>query len=182
MKIELNIGDTFIIPTGCKATIKDNKIVIEKEQEEFKDGDILHSINTSRILIFKKYNRDSKHVFSCYFSNTNEPISDDWFTAKFRHATKEEKRAFFDNLKEKGLRWNSETKTIEKVRKRAKVGGSYLFINSLSEVTCADDDYNDYGDNTHWGLGNYYLPNEKEQAKEDAKAIRAIFEKRIRIR
>ena len=44
MKVELQCGDTIAIPNGCKATIKDGSVVIEKEEQkeqEFKDGDVL---------------------------------------------------------------------------------------------------------------------------------------------
>lgn len=49
MEIKLNLGDKFKIPAGCKATIKDNQIVIEQGRE-FKDGDILIS-NQKRVPI-----------------------------------------------------------------------------------------------------------------------------------
>ena len=52
MEIKLSAGDKIQIPTGCKATIEDNQIIIE-EQKEFKDGDILHSKHTRRVLIFQ---------------------------------------------------------------------------------------------------------------------------------
>ena len=42
MEIKLSAGDAIQVPAGCKATIKENTIVIEKKQE-FKDGDILRS-------------------------------------------------------------------------------------------------------------------------------------------
>lgn len=40
MKIELQLqcGDTIAIPDGCKATIKDGSVVIEKKEQDFEDG------------------------------------------------------------------------------------------------------------------------------------------------
>jgi hypothetical protein len=180
MEIKLSAGDKITIPTGCKATIEDDLIVIEKrEQAEFKDGDILHSTQTDRILIFKNYSLEDNEKFSCYYNNLDLD-NFNWAVSAFRHATEEEKQAFFDELKAKGLRWNAETKTMEKIRRRAKEGETFLFINSYCEVRETveagaprdDDSYN---------LGNYYLPEEREQAEEDAKAIKAIFEKRLKV-
>ena len=36
-------------------------------------------------------------------------------------------------------------------------------------------------DDENYNLGNYYLPEAREQAEEDAKAVKAIFEKRLKI-
>ena len=52
MKVELKAGDSLQIPEGCKVVIKDNVVVFEKEQEDFKDGDILTSKLTNTVLIF----------------------------------------------------------------------------------------------------------------------------------
>lgn len=45
MKVELQCGDSFTIPEGCKAIVKDGSVIIEKgeknETQEFKDGDVL---------------------------------------------------------------------------------------------------------------------------------------------
>lgn len=180
MEIKLNAGDKINIPENCKATIEDNQIIIEEKKEEFKEGDILHSRNNDRIVIFSNYSRDDKHEFNSYFNSTNNPNSA-WVSTYFRHATEEEKQHFFDELKAKGLRWNSETKEMEKIRKRAKKGEPYLTIDRLGEVAelteirCTIDD-------EIFNSGNYYLPSERKQAEEDAKAVRAIFEKRLKVK
>ena len=181
MKTKLNIGDTFTIPTGCKATIKNNKIVIEKEEGKFKNGNILYSFLTNKIVIFKRYTNDCKDLFENYCIDDTDIYSNGWFVARFRHATKEERRAFFDELKKKGLRWNSETKTMEKIRKRVKYGDFYLAIDAKHEVIKVCDNRDDI-DGIHWETGNYYLLNEEKQAEEDAKTIKEIFEKRIKIK
>ena len=119
MKIKLSAGDAIQVPAGCKATIKENEIIIEKKRQDFKDGDILHSKKTKRVLIFKSYEDKLKYTFYTYYNNSDGGNSG-WNIYYFRHATEEEKQAFFDDLRAKGLRWNAETKTMEKVRKRAK--------------------------------------------------------------
>lgn len=179
MEIKLNAGDKITIPTGCKATIEDDLIVIEKrEQAEFKDGDILRSKNYNRIVIFSNYDRNDKGIFDCYFSSTKDHTTG-WFTNCFRHVTEEEKQAFFDELKAKGLRWNAETKELEKIRKRVKEDEAYLYIHCSCEVFETIDARIPF-DDTNFKVGNYYLPEEREQAEEDAKAVRAIFEKRLK--
>ena len=176
MEIKLSAGDKIQIPTGCKATIEDNLIVIE-EQKEFEDGDILHSTQTDRILIFKNYSLEDNEKFSCYYNNLDLD-NFNWAVSAFRHTTEEEKQAFFDELKAKKLKWNAETKTMEKFRVRVKNGEKYLTINEFGEVIELDEDHCLY-DDKKYNLGNYYIPEEREQAEEDAKAIRAIYEKRL---
>lgn len=51
MKVELQCGDTITIPEGCKAIVKDGSVVFEKE---FEDGDVLCSVYTTTIVIFKE--------------------------------------------------------------------------------------------------------------------------------
>ena len=179
MEIKLNAGDKITIPENCKATIKDNQIIIE-EQKEFKEGDILHSKITDIVVIFSHYTRDDKHIFGSYFDSINNDPNTDWFTEKFRLATEKEKQAFFDELKAKGLRWNAETKTMEKIRKRAEKGREYLIVNRLGDVVKLVDEHSTF-DDMNYNLGNYFLPEEIEEAELAAKFIRAIFEKRLKI-
>nr|DAX97273.1 MAG TPA: hypothetical protein [Caudoviricetes sp.] len=179
MEIKLSAGDKIQIPTGCKATIEDDLIVIEEKQEEFKDGDILHSNITGRVVIFKSYEDESSRVFCTYYNSANTS-NNGWTADCFYPATEEEKQHFFDELKAKGLQWNAETKQMERIRKRAKCGDLYLNISTMCEVVnvceCGDS-----VDDKRWEVGNYYLPHEIAQAEEDAKAVRAIFEKRLKV-
>lgn len=179
MEIKLSAGDKIQVPANCKATIKDDLIVIEEKQEDFKDGDILHSRNYRRVVIFSNYSRDDEHEFNSYFNSTNDPNSA-WVTTYFRRATEKEKQAFFGDLKAKGLRWNAETKTMERIRRRAKEGETFLFINNYGEV-CETTEAGVLTDDEYYNLGNYYLPEERDQAKEDAKAVKAIYEKRLKV-
>jgi len=184
MEIKLNAGDKIQIPTGCKATIEDNLIVIEEQKEEkkeeFKDGDILRSTISNRTIIFKSYKKDSKIICNIHYNNCDIVNDLGWDISHYYLATEEEKQAFFDELKTKGLRWNAETKTMEKIRKRAKEGETYLFIDHFGDILKFTEN-NDGTDSNLYNCGNYYLPEEREQAKEDAKAIKAIFEKRLKV-
>ena len=179
MEIKLSAGDKIAIPTGCKATIEDNLIIIEEQKEEFKDGDILHSNMTGRVVIFKSYEDESCRVFCTYYNSANTS-NKGWYADCFYHATEEEKQAFFDDIKAKGLRWNAETKEMERIRKRVKHGDSYLFIDKKCKVSEVYDNRAPI-DNKNWEVGNYYLLSEIAQAEEDAKAIKAIFEKRLKV-
>lgn len=183
MEIKLNAGDKIQVPTGCKATIKENTIVIEEQKEEqkeeFKDGDILCSAKTGAIVIFKSYQNNLKDCFCSHYNNWNDS-NRFWNPLSFRHVTEEEKQAFFDDLKAKGLRWNSETKEMEKIRKRVSYEDTYLHINQFLEVVETEERLTPH-DDYNYNSGNYYLLEEREQAEADAKAIKAIFEKRLKI-
>lgn len=180
MEIKLNAGDKITIPTGCKATIEDDLIIIE-EKQEFKDGDILHSKITASVVIFKNYGDNSMDSFRIHYSNRNGGDLS-WVTSSFRHATEEEKQAFFDELKAKGLHWNPEAKKMERIRWRVRAHTEYFYINDLGEVDTCEDWGEGSHDDEYYNLGNYYLPHERVQAEEDAKAIRAIFEKRLKVK
>jgi hypothetical protein len=170
MEITLKAGDSLNIPEGCKAIIEDDLItIIEEKQEEFKEGDILHSINTNRMLIFKKYRENSKLLFSDYFNNARGSNSDDWFTNKFRLATEDEKQALFDKMKAQGLRWNAEEKKVEKIRWRADVGVKYYFVDSLLDVLYIKECWSSLC-NKHYSARNYFRT--EEQAEEAAKRVK----------
>ena len=179
MEIKLSAGDKINIPENCKATIENDLIIIEEKQEEFKDGDILIARDTGLIVVFKNYQNADKTVFCSYYNNDNR-LNLNWITHYFLPATEEEKQAFFDELWAKGLRWNAETKELEKIRKRAEKGEKYLFITGRGDIVEYTED-NDFDDNENYALGNYSLLSEREQAEEDAKAVKAIFEKRLKI-
>ena len=178
MEIKLNAGDKFNIPTGCFATIVENTIVIEKRQDEFKDGDILVSKSTNReiYLIFSNYG-DGGRIFTSHFNSIDES-NFAWVESNFRHATEEEIKKFFDDLWVKGLWWNPKAKVMEKIRPRAKEGEKYLTINEFGEVIELDEDNCQY-DDRKYNSGNYYILEHREQAEEDAKAVKAIYEKKL---
>lgn len=178
MEIKLSAGDKINIPENCKATIEDNVIIIEEKQEEFKEGDILCTDLSGNVLIFKSYERN-RPSFESYF-NIKGVGNFYWNPVYFRHATKEEKQRLFGKLKKQGLRWNAETKQMERIRKRVKYGDSYLFIDKKCKVSEVYDNRAPI-DNKNWDVGNYYLLSEIAQAEEDAKAIKAIFEKRLKV-
>ena len=183
MEIKLSAGDKINIPENCKATIEDNQIIIEEQieerKEEFKDGDILYAQPADIIVIFKSFEQTRSNTFCSYY-NSDGLENTKWSTSCFKHATEEEKQKFFDELNKKGLRWNAEAKQMERIIERVKHGDSYLFIDKKCKVVEVYDN-TDFIDDSNWEVGNYYHLSEIEQAEEDAKAIKAIYGKRLKI-
>lgn len=188
MEIKLNAGDKITIPTGCKATIEDNLIIIEKQKEEFKDGDILSiSLSNNKTMPFINKGVDERGFYkfyvglNCYGKAFVCPSEDArWGRDTPVRATEEEKQRLFDKLKEEGLRWNAETKTMGKIRRRVKEDEAYLYIHCSCEVFETIDARIPF-DDTNFKVGNYYPLEERAQAEEDAKAVKAIYEKRLKV-
>lgn len=81
---------------------------------EFNDGDILATNDGAFIAIIKK--NGGKYYCCCHHTNGAYFQIDysGWFD---RLATEEEKQILFGAIKERGYRWNTETKTLEKLPK-----------------------------------------------------------------
>lgn len=190
MKVELQAGDTITIPNGCKATIEDNQIIIEDDkQNEFKDGDILITIEDGRRsypFIYKNTDNDGFHSYYAGVNTGNTltvskaPYQRWGNDALLDYATEEEKQLLFDKIKEQGLHWNAVEKQVEKFRERVPRGHRYLYIDHRGEVISVIDFYDSY-DNDRFKVGNYYLPEAIGEAKLVAKEIKAIYQKRFKI-
>ncbi len=174
MKVELQCGDTITTPEGCKAIVKDGSVVFEKEEkeevQEFKEGDVLHSVYADITLIFEKYS--TYYSFTSHYSTLNA-AGFEWAVKSFRHATKEEKQALFDKMKAQGLQWNAEEKRVENIRWRAKGKEIYYYVGSNMEVytfspSASEDEEDDFKSYNYFRI--------KEQAKEAARRIKeALF-------
>lgn len=168
MEVKFNAGDKIAIPEGCKTIIKDESVVFEKE---FKNGDVLHSVYNSTMLIFKEEEKDHSNRFYTHY-NTNHSSNEKWNKDAFRHATEEEKQLLFDKMKEQGLKWNAEEKRVEKVRWRASFDERYYYINSSLDCLSDIEDSHIF-DKERWEEGNYF--HTKEQAEEAAKRIKEVL-------
>ena len=172
MKVELQCGDSITIPDGCKAVVKDGSVVFEKEEkeevQEFKDGDVLCSTYDNTVLIFKDVSKCAMGYFDSHYNNKGSD-NKHWNSESFRHATEEEKQLLFDKMKEKGLQWNAEEKRVEEIRRRAKKGEDYYFIDVDLTVKSIDDTYSTF-DNGLWNALNYF--HTEEQTAEAAKRVR----------
>lgn len=171
MKVELQAGDKIAIPDGCKATIKDGNVIFEKEVQEFKDGDVLCSVYSGTMVIFKEKEKDGSRYFYSHY-NADRSSNKCWNSAAFRHATEEEKQLLFDKMKEQGLKWNAEEKKVEKIRWRAKKGEEYRFMNTDFTTVCTTELGDDVDTNRYDAL-NYFRT--KEQAEEAAKRIKEVL-------
>lgn len=172
MEVKFKAGDSLQIPEGCKAIVKDNVVVFGKEEkeevQEFKDGDVLHSIHDDTMLIFKSYDRNA---FSSHYNSNDEEISF-WRIDAFRHATEKEKKLLFDKMKEHGLRWDAEEKRVEKIRWRASSDERYYYINHLLDCR-SDIEESHIFNEERWNVGNYFK--NKEQAEEAIKRIKEVL-------
>lgn len=177
MEIKLKAGDSLNIPEGCKAVIKDDVVVFEREQEEFKDGDILAHLNYLNYhcpFIYKGTDKNGFHKYHIgldVLSSITLPNCTDarWGNGTLRHATEEEKQLLFDKMKEQGLKWNAEEKRVEKVRWRASFDERYYYINHLLDCHSDIEDSHIFN-KERWKMGNYFK--NKEQAEEAAKRVK----------
>ena len=178
MEIILNCGDKINIPEGCKAEIKDGVITIEKEEKEFKRGDVIVS-KIDEILLVITYDFDSNLLTSFVnidahgnlFNNPYQKwnVSHDW-----RLATDEEKQLLFDKKKEHGLRWNAEEKKVEKIRWRAKYGEEYCYVGNQGIIMVDKEDGHCVDENRH-EFGNYLRT--KYQSEKAANFIKETLKK-----
>lgn len=183
MRIELQAGDTITIPEGCKAQINGNEVVVEKEEKEFKRGDIIVS-KIDEILLVAIYDFDSNLLTSFVnidahgnlFNNPYQKwnIYHDW-----RLATEEEKQLLFNKMKEQGLKWNAEEKKVEKIRWRAKYGEEYWYVTSSCSVAGdfmrEENSLTGEGAIEDWSGYNHFR--KKAQAKEAAKRVKETLKK-----
>ena len=187
MKVELQCGDTITIPKGCKAIVKDGSVVFEREKEdkEFKDGDILIddrklSEFPCKIIMIYKGTKSKEGCYECYiFRNLmgSLVISKGCCSSEFvkiRHASEEEKAEFFAEMKEQGLQWNAEKKEVEKVRWRAKKGDRfYCFDTDFSVLDGLEE--GSKLDDSSWRSYNYFRT--AEQVKEAIKRMKQELRK-----
>lgn len=176
MEVKFNAGDSLNIPEGCKAVIKDDVVVFEKEQE-FKDGDILAHLNYLNYRCPFIYKGTDKNGFHKYYIGLDVlncitlPNCTDarWGNGTLRHATEEEKQLLFDKMKEQDLRWNAEEKRVEKLLWRADVGEEYYHLGTQG-IPMEDKEGGLIVDANRYKFGNYFRT--EEYAKEAAKRVK----------
>lgn len=178
MKVELQCGDTIAIPDGCKATIKGGSVVFEKEEKEFKRGDVIVSKKNEILLVDvhcfeNRILRSFVHIkqdgtlFNSSYSLWNELHT-------WRLATEKEKQLLFDKMKKQGFLWNASEKRVEKIRWRAEKGKDYYFVYPDLTVINANELGYDLATNRYKAL-NYFRT--EEQAKEAAERVKETLHK-----
>lgn len=190
MKVELQCGDKITIPEGCKAIVKDGIVTIQKEVQEFKDGDVLTSLFDNKVVfIFKedelkqKYNENGYYV--CHTANyvidvsTKDSLFFCGYKKDVRLATENEKQLLFDKMKEQGLQWNAKEKRVENIRWRAKKGDEYWYVTSSCSVAGdfmrEENSLTGEGAIEDWAGYNHFR--KKAQAAEAAKRVRETLKK-----
>ena len=142
MELKLNSGDTITIPDGCRAVIKDKIITVEKEVQEFKDGDFvtLNNVGVKFLIIF--IYKSKRGCSSTYYHAAtynvycdNHVSYNDWCVCdEARIATEEEKQFLLDALHADGKDWDAVNKKIIEYKWRPKHGEPYYMINTLFNV------------------------------------------------
>lgn len=118
-------GECMLFPSKGKTTW-------EGFQRPFKDGDIIS--NDCHIAIFHRFgnylnfSRKDLVYYHCWYNKKydSSKFKIDFgigYSTEYRFATEEEKQKLFDVIKKHGYKWNSETKTLEKlIKPKFKVG------------------------------------------------------------
>lgn len=141
MELKLNSGDVITIPDDCRAVIKDKIITVEKEIQEFKDGDFvaLNNIGGKLLIIYKNKKGSSGiyyHVATYNVYCEHHVITyNDWCDCdEARIATEEEKQFLLDSLHADGKDWDAVNKRIVEYRWQPKDGEDYYVISTLFKV------------------------------------------------
>lgn len=115
------------------------KTTWEGFQRPFKDGDILATNNGKFIGIVKIENNKQQYGYVIINELNNLNINVPYglgvnISYEFeRFATEEEKQKLFDTIKANGYKWNTETKTLEKlIEPKFKVGDRIVKRNSIN--------------------------------------------------
>lgn len=189
MEIKLQCGDTITIPKDCKAIVKDGSVVFEREKEdkEFKDGDILiddrkFSEFPCKIIMIYKGTKSEEGGYECYFFRNligslviNEGCCSSDFV-KIRPATEEEKAELFAEMKEQGLKWNAEEKKVEEIRWRAILHDYYYFISTTGTICKTEAKSEEINTcNSRYDFFNQFRT--EEQAEEGARRVKETLMK-----
>lgn len=142
-RVSFNEYGEFNIHPNAKCVIfPKSKTTWEGFQRPFKDGDILIG-KSGEPFIFKRLNNNEGCYSYCGIDSVGrfKLESDDWtFANSLRFATEEEKEKLFKAIKDNGYRWNTETKTLEKLPK-FKVGDrvKQVSAHTVGRVVKVDD-------------------------------------------
>ena len=134
---------------------------------KFKDGDIVY-IKTKGynhnefIIIFKEIKNDHIHKHTCFayqvlYTSPNA-VCHLVDIEEIRIATEEEKQKLFDAIKDNGYKWNAETKTLENIKPKFKVGDRIRHKNDKTIIRTINYIYHD-----SYGLCDNHLLFLKEQ-------------------
>ena len=172
MELKLNSGDVITIPDGCKAVIKDKIITVEKEVQEFEDGDFCAFIG-KHFFWFYIYKSENNYYSSFYhafmrndFEKPSYNNSCDAIRLKTRLATEEEKQLLLDALHADGKDWDADNNQIVDYQCKPKIGDTYYYIDCFLDVV--DDIWSDDRmDDLVYTSGNCFKTKEEAQRYAD---------------
>ena len=101
--------------------------------QDAKDGDVLAFSNDTIVIFKDSYNSTSFHSY-CHiedgiFDFNKDEIPDWWNSKGFKPATKEQRDLLSQKIKEAGYKWDTETKTLEKlIKPKFKVGDKIVNV------------------------------------------------------
>lgn len=125
---------------------------------KFKDGDIIYIYSASPWICIYKEGGEKQNVYYKYVAMSTSSFVHDRFplchrstVKEIRHATEEEKQKLLQEIKDRGYKWNTETKTLEELvepkedtENKTVMAGIYF-----------DREY--YADEVELHLGNYEI-------------------------
>lgn len=174
MELKLNSGDVITIPDDCKAVIKDKIITVEKEVQEFKDGDFCvysRDKHCLRVYIHKSGSNNNLYPFSYAYTNIKYTILEydgccGIIESMPRLATEEEKQFLLDVLHANGKDWDADNKQIVDYKWEPKIGEIYYCISYSLDVV------GDYWSDNHWdnlayNSGNCFKTEDEAQKYAD---------------
>lgn len=175
MELKLNSGDVITIPDDCKAVIKGKVITVEKEVQEFKDGDFcVSSADGSYLWIYiyksnRTYYSSFSHAIMVVASKKIEYNSwCDTLEENTRLATEEEKQLLLDVLHANGKDWDADKKQIVDYRWKPNYRELYYNINySLDIQIDSHVWYGDALDEICFSNGNCFKTTEEAQKYAD---------------
>jgi hypothetical protein len=146
-------GEEYLTKEGCFNFDLGAKCVIfpkgkttwEGFQRPFKEGDIVATERGAWIGIIRDKSYRGYFTYAAIYVDDGKFCTDGTFMFR-RFATEEEKQKLFEAIKDKGYRWNAETKTLEKwIKPKFKVGDVIQDIDSykvkIAEVNIEDECY-----------------------------------------
>lgn len=177
MEIVLKQGDRLPVPEGCRAVVEGDVVLIEREEQDFKDGDIIAK-NKAVAILKGGFNNGVFRDYACLNFDGKVLISNDteWSTlpAGWHIATEEERQLLFDKMAEQGLRWNAEEKRVEKIRWRAEIGEFYYTLGVHLNV-CKETEENFGKDDKAFRSGIYFRT--YKQAKKATEVVKEALKK-----
>ena len=116
---------------------------------KFKDGDIIYIHSASPWICIYKEGGEKENVYYKYVAMTTSSLVYDCYplchrnsVKEIRHATEEEKQKLLQAIKDRGYKWNTETKTLEKlVEPNFKVGDTITNGKTSITIGYIDDEY-----------------------------------------